>query len=265
MEKYMIKINNKIVKGTILDMDGVLWRGDELLCDLPALFQSFGDHQVKVTLATNNGLRTVDDYVKRFKGFGVSVEPSHIITSAIAIAALVKKDFPDGGPVHIMGERALFETMEQYGFYHSDTAPQAVVAGLTKSFTYNMIKDASLAIQKGLPFYFTNPDPTYPSPEGIIPGAGTVLAALETASGVKATLAGKPLPFSFEVAMAVLETQPDETLVIGDRLSTDIQGGQNAGCLTALVLTGISTIEDYNNWEPKPDLLLDTITDLFIE
>ena len=118
-------------------------------------------------------------------------------------------------------------------------------------------------IQKGLPFYFTNPDPTYPTSEGIVPGAGTVLAALEAASGVKAKLAGKPLPFLFEVAMERMKLNTDEVFVVGDRLNTDILGGSNAGCKTIFVLTGINTREDLTNWEPKPDVILDNIKDLF--
>ena len=259
----MKMIAGSVIKGAILDMDGVLWKGDQLLCDLKTLFQLFSDHKIDVILVTNNGLRTVDQYVEKFSKYDVIIEPTQIITSAIAIAVLVKRAFPNGGPIYIMGEKALFSIMEEYGFFHSITDPQAVVAGLTTKFDYEMIKNASLTIQKGLPFYFTNPDPTYPSPEGDIPGAGTVLAALETASGVKATLAGKPLPFSFQVAMDRLGTKPEETLVIGDRLSTDIKGGQNAGCKTALVLSGISTINDYNEWDPKPDLLLNDIMEFF--
>lgn len=259
----MIKIADTIIKGAILDMDGVLWKGDQLLCDLHQLFSLFEANNIKVMLATNNGLRTVDQYVKKFSQHDVRIDSQQVITSAIATAVLVKKAFPEGGPIYIMGEKALHATMEEYGFFHSELHPQAVVAGLTTNFNYEMVKNASLTIQKGLPFYFTNPDPTYPSPEGNIPGAGTVLAALETASGVKAILAGKPLPFSFQVAMDRLSTSPEETLVIGDRLTTDILGGQNADCRTALVLSGVSTEEDYNAWQPKPDLLLNNIIDLF--
>jgi 4-nitrophenyl phosphatase len=244
-------------------MDGVLWKGEQLLCDLQTLFQRFSEHKIDVVFATNNGLRTVDQYIQKFSIHNVSISTTQVITSAIATAVLVKKAFPKGGPIYIMGEQALYSTMEEYGFFHSNTDPQAVVAGLTTKFDYEMIKNTSLTIQKGLPFYFTNPDPTYPSPEGNIPGAGTVLAALETASGVKATLAGKPLPFSFQVAMDRLGTNPQETIVIGDRLSTDIKGGQNAGCKTALVLSGVSTIDDYNEWYPKPDLLFNNIMDFF--
>lgn len=259
----MISIENQAISAAILDMDGVLWRSNEPLCDLKKLFSLFKEMQIKVLMATNNGLNTVDQYVSKFDGFGVHIEPWQVLTSAMATGQLVKQHFPKGGAVYIMGEEALHKNVEDFNFFHSETNAQAVIAGLSRNFNYDMIKNTSLMIQKGLPFYFTNPDPTYPSPEGNIPGAGTILAALETASGVKAQLAGKPLPFLFNVSLERLNSKPNETLVIGDRLSTDIQGGQNAGCMTALVLTGVSTVEDYKNWLPKPNLLLENIMDLF--
>ncbi|MDO9545138.1 MAG: HAD-IIA family hydrolase [Pelolinea sp.] len=259
----MIIIEKTTITAAILDMDGVLWRSDESLCDLKKLFSSFEQFGVKVLMATNNGLSTVDQYIYKFDKLGVQIEPWQVLTSAIAVGYLVKQQLPNGGPVYIMGEQALFSTLEEFNFYHSENEPQAVIAGLTKKFTYEMLKNTSLAIQKGIPFYFTNPDPSYPSPEGNIPGAGTILAALETASGIKAILAGKPLPFLFNVGIERLNSKPSETLVVGDRLSTDILGGQQSGCRTALVLTGISTRADYENWSPKPDLLLNNIMDLF--
>ena len=259
----MIKIKNNPIKAVILDMDGVLWRKDMPLCNLPKLFHLFKDNKIDCLMATNNGLRTVDQYISKFNDFGVQVEPWQIITSAVATGALLTKYFPKGGPIYIMGAQALHDTLKEFGFYHSENEPQAVAAGLTLDFSYEMIKNTSLIIQKGIPFFFTNPDPTYPSQEGNIPGAGTVLAALETASGVKARLAGKPLPFSFNVGMERLKSTPRETLVIGDRLTTDIKGGQDAGCFTALTLTGVSSMDDYKQWTPKPNLLLDNIMDLF--
>ena len=258
----MNQFNISEMSAVILDMDGVLWKSLTPLCDLEKLFDFFRKNNVSVTLATNNGLSTVDQYVQKLAGFGVKVEPWQIVTSAMATGYLVKRNFPEGGPIFIMGEQALHSTMEEFGFSHNTKFPQAVIAGLTKKLTYDMIKDTSLVIQTGIPFYFTNPDPTYPSPEGIIPGAGTVLAALETASGVKAIIAGKPMPFLFELALDRMDAKSDQTLVIGDRLSTDILGGQNAGCKTAMVLTGVSTKEDFDNWGPKPDFLLENIADI---
>lgn len=259
----MILIDNEPISAAILDMDGVLWRSNEPLCDLKDLFSIFKKMEMKVLMATNNGLNTIDQYISKFNDFGVHIESWQILTSAMATGYLVKQHFPSGGPVYIMGEKALYKNLEKFNLFHSEKDAQAVVAGLTKHFTYDMLKNTSLMIQKGIPFYFTNPDPTYPSPEGNIPGAGTILAALETASGVKAQLAGKPLPYLFNVGLERLKSRPNETLVVGDRLSTDIKGGQEAGCKTALVLSGVSTEEDYEKWFPKPNLLLNNIMDLF--
>jgi len=259
----MLLIDNTPISAAILDMDGVLWRSNDLLCNFHVLFSNFEKMNIKVLMATNNGLSTIDQYISKFEGFGIKIKPWQILTSAIATAHLVNQQLPDGGPVYIMGEAALHKSLEEFNFYHSEKDPQAVVAGLTKQLSYDMLKKTSLMIRKGLPFYFTNPDPTYPSPEGIIPGAGTILAALETASGVKAELAGKPLPFMFKVGLERLQSKPEETLVVGDRLSTDIKGGQESGCKTALVLTGVSTMKDYKKWNPKPDLILANIMNLF--
>jgi len=259
----MILIDNEPISAAILDMDGVLWRSNEPLCDLKDLFSTFKKMEMKVLMATNNGLNTIDQYISKFKDFGVHIESWQILTSAMATGYLVKQHFPSGGPVYIMGEKALHKNLEKFNLFHAEKDAQAVVAGLTKHFTYDMLKNTSLMIQKGLPFYFTNPDPTYPSPEGNIPGAGTILAALETASGVKAQLAGKPLPYLFNVGLERLKSRSNETVVVGDRLSTDIKGGQEAGCKTALVLSGVSTKEDYEKWFPKPNLLLKNIIDLF--
>lgn len=244
-------------------MDGVLWRQTTPLVDMPGLFDNFSRANIKVMLATNNGTATIDQYVQKLAGFEVQVEAWQVVTSAMALGHLLKKYYPEGGPVYITGEKALHDTLADYGFYHSSDNPQAVASGLSRDLSYTMLKDTSLMIQKGLPFYFTNPDTTYPTPEGIVPGAGTMLAALEAASGVKAQLAGKPLPFLFEVCLERLKTSPQETLVVGDRLDTDILGGQKSGCKTALVLTGISTRAEADQWTPKPDLVLEKASDLF--
>jgi len=261
----MLQIQKVNVKAAILDMDGVLWRLTTPIVDLPQLFEQFARNNIQVMLATNNGTATIDGYVKKLAGFGVNIEPSRVVTSAMALAYLLKKTFPSGGPLYVMGEKALHETLKDYGFFHSEEHPQAVAAGLNREFNYEMIKNTSLMIQKGLPFFFTNPDPTYPTPEGNIPGAGTLLAALEAAAGVKARLAGKPLPFLFEVCLERLGCAAAETLVIGDRLDTDIQGGQSSGCKTALVLTGVSSRSEAAQWSPQPDLVIDIVSDLFVD
>lgn len=259
----MLRIKDSIIKAAILDMDGVLWRSKTPLCNLPELFANFDNNSISVILATNNGTNTISQYVEKLKGYGVAIDPHQVVTSTMAVSYLAKKHFPGAGPVYISGSQALIDTLAEYGFYHSKEDAQAVVAGLSWDCNYESIKNTSLMIQKGLPFFFTNPDATYPTPEGNVPGAGTLLAALETATGVKAMLAGKPLPFLFEVALERLKTLPSETIVVGDRLNTDIQGGYDALCKTVFVLTGVNSREDLENWSPLPDLIIENIQDLF--
>jgi len=262
LEKTMNTILNE-TKAVILDMDGVLWKSNQPLCDLKLLFQSFTEHHIQYLFATNNALRTVNQYIEKFHTFGVTVEEWQILTSSIATGYLLAKDFPNGGAVHIMGSKALEATLLEYNFTSTDENPIAVVGGLDMDVSYERIAKASLFIQAGIPFYFTNPDATYPTPQGFLPGAGTFLATLETASGVRAKIAGKPQPFVFEAGLQRLGIKACEALVVGDRLETDILGGFRAGCKTALVLTGVASREDLKTWKPSPDLVLDNIINLF--
>ena len=258
----------KNIKALILDMDGVLWRGEEAIGDLPAIFDAIAQRGLKVTLATNNSTKSPKAHLEKLAGFGVNLDISQITTSSMALAALLKETFPKGGDLYIIGMDGLFEAVEAEGFhaFSGDELPEnpvAVVAGMDWEMDYQKIANASLFIQKGAPFYATNPDKTYPTPEGLMPGAGTLLAAIETASGVKPIVAGKPQPYLFQLAMRQMGVTPEETLMVGDRLETDVLGGQNAGCKTALVLSGVTSREDAEVWNPRPDLIIDELSSLF--
>jgi 4-nitrophenyl phosphatase len=133
---------------------------------------------------------------------------------------------------------------------------------MDRSLTYAKLSKATLLIRSGVPFYGTNPDRTFPTPEGLVPGSGAILAFLETASDVKPILGGKPSPAMMDLAMQRLGTSPQQTLAVGDRLETDVLGGQNAGCRTALVLSGVATLQDLENWSPKPDLVAKDLAQL---
>jgi len=252
-----------IPAAAILDMDGVLWRADQPLCDLTSLFNKFGAHKIKVTFATNNATKTLDEYILKFQKMGVGIDSEQIVTAAMATSNLLKEKFPSGGPIYIMGSPALEKELRNNGFYCSETDPQAVVVGMDRELTYEKLNKTTGLVRTGLPFYGTNPDVTYPTPEGLSPGAGACIAAVEISSGVKAIMAGKPNPYLFTTAMQKMNSIPEETLVIGDRLETDILGGFRAGCKTALVLTGVSSSADVESWDPKPDLILRNIIDLF--
>jgi 4-nitrophenyl phosphatase len=250
------------IQATILDMDGVLWRGSETIGDLPALFQEMKRRGWKVMLATNNATRSISQFVDKFKSLGVLIESWQVINSGQAAAHYLKKIYPKGGPLYIVGEEGLINTMAEAGFYQSEDHPLGVLAGLNRQLTYEMLRKACLLIRSGLPFYGTNPDATFPSPEGLIPGAGTVIGAIEIASGVQAHLMGKPSPEMYRVALERLDTEASRTLVVGDRLDTDIAGGQVLGCLTGMVLTGVSTLEEAHQQTPPPDIIAEDLTSL---
>ena len=251
----MLKQLHPAIKAIILDMDGVLWKDKTPIIDLPKAFARMNDLGLKVILATNNTMKTPEQFAEKLESMGVKVSPEQIINSPMGAAFLVKQRFPKGGPVYIIGEVGTHTALINAGFFHSESEPQAVVVGLDRQITFEKFKQATLLIRKGLPFFGTNPDLTFPVPEGFIPGTGPFLAFLESATGVKPIIAGKPFPYLFNLSFEKLGLPPDQIIGIGDRLETDIAGAQRAGCRSGLVLTGVSTLEDVDKWEPKPDLI----------
>lgn len=252
----------KNIKALVLDMDGVLWRENEAIGDLPATFSRFEKAGLKVLLATNNATKSQDMYIEKLAGMGVSIHKEQIITSAMGVAYLLKKRFPDGGPVYVIGEVGLTSALQDTGFYITDQKPLAVIVGVDRQITFEKLKQATLLIHSGVPFYGTNPDRTFPTPEGLIPGAGAFLSALVTSTDVEPIIAGKPSPILYEFALEKLHTLPAETLAVGDRIETDIVGGQRAGLHTALVLSGVATRAQGEVWMPKIDLILPELGDL---
>ncbi|MBT3337744.1 MAG: HAD-IIA family hydrolase [Anaerolineae bacterium] len=252
------------IKALILDMDGVLWRGNESIGDLPTIFEAIAARGLKVTLATNNSTRTPEAHLQKLASFGVKLDVLQVLSSSMATAALLKEDFPAGGDLYIVGLEGIFRAVEAEGFRvftESDLPknPVAVVSGIDWEITYEKIANAALLIRNGAPYYATNPDKTFPTPQGLMPGAGTILAAIETASGVAPIVAGKPQPYLFQLAMQRMGVLPEETLMVGDRLETDVLGGQNADCKTALVLSGVTTRADGEAWLPKPDIIAENL------
>jgi HAD superfamily hydrolase (TIGR01450 family) len=203
-------------------------------------------------------------YIEKFLSYGVTIQPNQIITSAMATAYLLKKKFPSGGPVFIAGEAGLIHTLADAGFFHAVENVLAVVVGLDRALTYEKLSDATLLINNGALFIGTNPDPSYPTPRGLQPGAGAMIGFVAIATGVQPQYAGKPAPVMINMALENLKLTPQEVLVVGDRLDTDILTGQNAGCRTALVLTGVTTREDLKKWPQSPDMVCENVTS-FVE
>lgn len=254
------------IKSLILDMDGVLWKADAPIGNLPAVFDQIRAHGLKVVFATNNGTRTPEQYVERLAGFGVTVESWQVMTSSLVVAHLLSQNFPSGGPIFAIGEAGVMLALCEKGFeplsVEESEKAQAVVVGLDRGINFSKMSEAALLVRRGLPFYATNPDMTFPTPRGEIPGAGAWISVIVAATGIEPIYAGKPAPYLFELARERLGTAKEETLVVGDRLETDIAGGQIAGCPVALVLSGVSTHEQGEAWRPVVDVIAEDLWSL---
>jgi 4-nitrophenyl phosphatase len=257
-------LNN--IEALIIDMDGVIWKADTPIGDPAEIFFRIKERGIKFVFATNNSTRTPQQYVERLHRFGVDVEQHQVITSSQGTAHTVARRFPPGSKIYMIGEDGVRLALEQQGFEvlsGGDVAgAQAVVMGADRQITWQKAAEATLLVRSGVPFYVTNPDKTFPTPRGEVPGTGAWLAVITTATGIQPVIAGKPFPFLIELALGVLGTAKNRTLVVGDRLETDIAAGQAVGCPTALVLSGVSNREQARSWNPPVDMILDDLASL---
>ena len=251
------------IKALILDMDGVLWKGDAPIGDLPSIFARIANLGLKVVFATNNGTRSPQQYVERLAGYGVTIEAWQVVTSSLCVAHLLSQKYPPGTPFFAIGEQGVFEALRAKNFVtlSIDDAPnaQAVVMGIDRQISFEKMREATLLVRAGKPFYATNPDKTFPTPRGEIPGAGAWISVITTASEVEPIYAGKPYPYIIELALERLGVPKEQALVVGDRLETDIAAGQAAGCPSALVLSGVSTRNQAEAWRPKMDRIAESL------
>jgi len=247
-------------------MDGVLWKADAPIGNLADIFDRIRARGLKVAFATNNGTRTPEQYVERLAVFGVKVETWQVVTSSLGVARLLCQRFHHGGPVFAIGGEGVMLALREKGFEllaaEDAENAQAVVMGIDWGINFDKISEAALLVRRGVPFYATNPDKTFPTPRGEIPGAGAWISVIVTATGIEPIYAGKPAPYLFDLARERLGTTKEETLVVGDRLETDIAGGQAAGCPVALVLSGVSTREQGEKWMPRVDAIAEDLSTL---
>lgn len=251
------------IRAVISDMDGVLWTGDMPLPGLDAFFELLRARSLRFALATNNSSKSPQDYVHKLERLGVQgIAAEQILTSGTTTISYLQARYPSGAPMHILGGDGLRQVVQEAGYTLADSDALAVIVGLDPQLTYDKLKRAALLIRGGAAFIATNVDATIPMPEGLAPGAGSLVAALQTATETEPVIMGKPYPPMFEAALRLLGTAPHETLMIGDRLNTDIEGARRLGLQTALVLTGVATRTEAAASAPPPDFIYDNLAAL---
>ena len=252
------------IQGMIIDLDGVIWRGETLLHGAVSLFKELNHRSIPYVIATNNASTTPEQFSKRAQAFGLDVKQERILTSSQAAVHFLHDQLPNTASVFAIGEEGLLTALTEGSFRltNSSKGVQAVVVGMDRNLTWEKLSEAAYAIQEGALFLGTNSDPSYPTERGFALGTGAILQALQMTTGIQPIVVGKPEPYLFLQALEKLGTQPGETLVLGDRLSTDIQGGINAGLQTALLLTGATTGYDLQNSSIQPDFVFQDLNDL---
>ena len=240
-------------------MDGVVWKADDPIGDLPEIFSRIRKLGLKFVFATNNGTKTPEEYQQKLAELGVSVEPWQVVTSALGIAFMLSQKFQKGTKIFMIGEDGIRIALEEKGFellsVENAKEAKAVVMGIDRGINFEKIAEATLLVRAGIPFYTTNTDRTFPTPRGEIPGSGAWVSVITYATGIEPIIAGKPFPYLMELSLERLGSKKKETLIIGDRLETDVASGQVVGCPTALVLSGVSSMEQALQWDPQPDII----------
>lgn len=251
----------------LIDGDGVLWREKDAIPGLDRFFNVLADCGIQWVLLTNNATRRPEAYLEKFAGFGIEVQYDQIFTSAVVTAEYVADHFPAGSVVYVLGEDGIQHALREAGFdvrvgpdYPAGAV--AVVAGMDRKLDYDRLGVATRLIRSGAAFIGTNPDRTIPNPLGLLPGAGTTLAALRASTDAEPIVIGKPEPAIFEAAMQHLQADPATTAMLGDRLETDILGARRIRIGSIGVLTGVMTRQMIANSDYQPDLLFDSIAEL---
>ncbi len=232
-----------------LDLDGVVWRGDRMLPGVSEALEDVIGRGLDLRYVSNNSTAHRETVSERLKQMGLPAGAERVLTSGFVTGRWLGERLSADAPVMVIGEEGLLRELWEAGLqaYHARDAaaesitPAAVVVGMDRSFTYQTLAAAQAAVRGGALFVATNRDITFPTPDGLVPGAGAIVAALATAAEKEPVLMGKPGLALAETLASVTGVVAAETLFIGDRLSTDIAMGRAAGMITALVLTGVTT------------------------
>ena len=242
-------------------MDGVLVHENRALPGATELLNRWVDTSHRFLVLTNNSIFTPRDLSARLELSGITVPEENLWTSAMATADFLANQQP-GAKLYVIGEAGLTTALHGAGFIMTDTNPDYVVLGETRTYSFEAITNAIRHITNGAKFIVTNPDATGPSADGPLPATGAVAAMVTAATGRRPYIVGKPNPMMFRSALNKIEAHSETTAMIGDRMDTDIIAGMEAGLFTILVLTGITRREDLDRYPYRPSMVLESVAEL---
>jgi NagD protein len=246
------------VQAYLMDMDGVLVRGTELISGADEFIARLRERGLPFLILTNNSLYTPRDLQVRLQRLGLHVQPDELFTSALATAQFLHSQSP-GGSAFVIGESGLTTALHDIGYVLTDLQPEYVVLGETMAYSYQRLAQAVRLVAGGARFIATNPDPVGPSEGGLIPATGAVAALIAEATGVRPYFIGKPNPLMMRAALRRLGAHSETTVMIGDRMETDIRAGTEAGMRTILVLTGVTRREQVDHFPYRPSEIVESV------
>jgi NagD protein len=253
------------MKNFIMDMDGVLIEGSRMIPGADVFISHLREQGRKFLLLTNNPMYTPRDLAHRLQAAGILIEENQIFTSARATAAFLHQQRPDG-KAFVLGESGLTEAIHNIGYVITDVNPDYVVLGETMAYNFQMIKKAIRLIHDGgARFIATNPDASGPSEGGLVPACGAMAALIEKASGVSPFFVGKPNALMMRTALNFLNVHSENTIMVGDRMDTDIVAGVTSGMETILVLSGVTKEENIDKFPYVPTHIRRSVADIVPE
>jgi NagD protein len=247
-------------QGFLIDMDGVLYRGPELIPGADLFIRELRARDIPFRLLTNNSQRTRRDVAAKVARLGIDIDEEHVFTSAMATARYLASQKPRG-TAFVIGEGGLLTALHLNGYAVVDRDPDFVVVGEGRTFNLELIETAVRMIEGGAKLIATNLDANCPTQAGLRPGCGAMVAMLESACGVKAFSPGKPSPLMMRAARKELGLTTDETTIIGDTMDTDILGGVQLGYHTVLVLSGGTRAADLSRYAYSPEVIVESLAD----
>jgi len=248
----------------LMDMDGVLVHEEHLVPGADRFVKALQGAGIPFLVLTNNSIYTPRDLAARLTRTGIELAPEALWTSALATAQFLDSQRPEG-TAFVVGEAGLTTALHDVGYVLNDRDPDYVVLGETRTYSFEAITKAIRLVAAGARFIATNPDVTGPSPQGLLPATGSVAALVTKATGVRPYFVGKPNPLMMRSALRAIDAHSESTVMIGDRMDTDIVAGLEAGMETVLVLTGISSRADAERFAYRPSRIVQSVADLEVD